>query len=247
MQNEKLQINLAPGMEKAEVIIREVTVVNELPVKPPIKLNIEGVINTVTEFLLKRQDSSTQIQPLRCHILVNRDKISITLVTNENDEYLEGIISAILAKHPKFEEFGINSGKVWTPSELGLFFKMNRSFFKNKEENMKLVTELMNFKATVDSKIERSLKESGDRTDNFSQVVNSNLPKAFTLRLPIFKGMQAEDIEVETFAQINGREVAFVLLSPGANQAEEEIRDKAIDEQLMEIREICPGIAIIEQ
>jgi hypothetical protein len=247
MQNEKLQINLAPGMEKAEVIIREVGVMNELSVKPPIKPNIEGVINTVTEFLLKRKNEFDQINEMRSHILVNRDKISITLITNENDEYLKGTICATLAKHPKFEEFGINSGKVWSPAELGMFFKMNRSFFKNKEENMKLVTELMNFKATVDSKIERSLKESGDRTDNFSQVVNSNLPKAFTLRLPLFKGMEAEDIEVETFAQINGREVAFVLLSPGANQAEEEIRDKAIDDQLKEIREICPGIAIIEQ
>ena len=247
MQNEKLQISLAPGMERAEVIVREVTVVNELPVKAPVKTSIEGVIDTVTEYLLKRSDQPDQINQKRCHIIVDREDISITLVINENDEYTKGSVRGVLSKHPKFEEFGINSPKVWTPSALGLYFKMNRSFFKSKEDNMTLVTELMNFKAKVDSSIERSLKESGDKTDNFSQVVNSNLPKSFTLKLPIFKGMPAEEIEVETFAQINGREVSFVLLSPGAQATEEDIKDKEIDAQLQEIRQICPDIAIIER
>lgn len=247
MQNEKLQINLASGMDKVEVILREVNEVNELPVKAPRPICIEGVINSVTEFLLKRKDQIEQINQKRCHIVVNRENISILLIINENDEYNFGTVQGLLRNHPKFVEFGINSSKVWTPSALGLFFKMNRSFFKSKEENMTLVSELMNFKVKVDSSIERSLKESGDKTDNFSQVVNSNLPKSFTLKVPIFKGKPAEEIEVETFAQINGREVSFVLLSPGAQAAQEELRDKEIDAQLKEIRDICPDIAIIEQ
>ena len=52
---------------------------------------------------------------------------------------------------------------------------------------------------------------------------------------------------METFAQVNGREVAFILLSPAANQTMEEIRDKVVDDQLKAIREICPDIAIIER
>jgi hypothetical protein len=58
--------------------------------------------------------------------------------------------------------------------------------------------------------------------------------------------MEAETLEVETFARINGREIAFVLLSPGANQTLEEIRDSVIDAQLEQIHEIAPDIAIIE-
>ena len=94
--------------------------------------------------------------------------------------------------------------------------------------------------------IARAVKENGNRTDNFAQVVNSNLPESFTIQMPIFKGMQPETIEVETFAQVNGREVAFVLLSPGAQATLEDLRDKVIDEQLKQIREIAPEIAIIE-
>ena len=247
MENERLQINFAPGSEKAELIIREVSSVNELPVKAPVKIFIIGTIGSVTEFLKQRMDQTDQINQKRCHILVNREKISIELVFNENDEYQRGTIKGLLAVHPKIEEFGINDGKVWTPTELGMFFKMNRAFFPSASDNMKLVTDLMNFSGTINNKIEKSVKESGDRTDNFSQVVNSNLPKAFTLRIPIFKGMQAETLEVETFAQINGREVGFILISPAANQTMEEVRDKAIDDQLEVIRSICPAIAIIEQ
>ena len=247
MQNEKLQVNLAPGMDKAEIIIREVEKVNELDVKAPLKLNIEGVIGSIAEFLSKRNDQQDQINQKRCHILVDREKISIKLVFNENDEYLTGSIKGTLAEHPKFKEFGINTGKVWAPIELGMFFKMNRSFFTDIKENMKLVTELMNFTAKVNSSIERSAKENGDRTDNFAQTVNSNLPPSFTLKIPIFKGTPAETLEVETFANVNGREVAFILLSPAANQTMEEIRDKVIDEQLEKIRLLCPDIAIIEQ
>ena len=148
--------------------------------------------------------------------------------------------------HPKFVEFGINTGKVWTPAELGLFFKMNRAFFATREDNMKLVTTLLNFTATINNKIDRAMNENGSKTDNFEQVVNSNLPKSFSLVMPIFKGDKAESIEVETFAKIDGRQVAFTLISPGAQATMEEVRDKAIDEQLEQIRAICPEIAIIE-
>ncbi len=246
MQTEKLQI-IPNETGKTEVIIREVSSVNELQVKAPLKLKISGTIGAVSEFLNKRFDQLEQVNQKRCHIIVDREKITIELVTNENDDYNTGTVKGKLEFYPKFVEFGINSGKVWTPQQLGLFFKMNRSFFEDRSENMRLIALLMNFTATVNNSIERSVKENGDKTDNFSQIVNSNLPASFQLKMAIFKGTPAESIEVETFAQINGREVSFTLISPGAQAALEEIRDKAVDEQLEAIRSICPDIAIIEQ
>lgn len=103
-----------------------------------------------------------------------------------------------------------------------------------------------NFTATVNNAIERSIKENGDRTDNFAQVVNSNLPESFTLSIPVFKGGDKENLEVETFAKIDGRNVAFVLMSPGAEETLETLRDAAIDKELEAIKEIAPEIAIIE-
>lgn len=131
-------------------------------------------------------------------------------------------------------------------AELGMFFKMNRAFFADRKTNMDLVTALMNFTANVNHTIERSIKENGNRTDNFAQVVNSNLPEAFELNIPIFKGMPAERLEVETFAKVDGRDVALVLLSPGSRETLEDLRDRVIDDQLSRIREIAPKIAIFE-
>jgi hypothetical protein len=50
-------------------------------------------------------------------------------VTNDNDEYLKGVVTGELMQNPKFIEFGINTGKFWEPNEFGQFFKMNRAFF----------------------------------------------------------------------------------------------------------------------
>lgn len=245
MQNEKLQINFAPGMAKAELVLREGVAPKELDPKAPVKTKLNGVIGAVVEYLTKRINTG-QFAQKDCHILVNRENIEITLIINEADEYKRGEIVGKLGYNPKFVEFGINGGKVWTPTELGMFIKMNRAFFADRAENMKLVSCLMNFTADVNNKIERAVKENGNRTDNFAQVVNSNLPESFTIQMPIFKGMQPETIEIETFAQVNGREVAFILLSPGAQATLEDLRDKVIDEQLEQIKEIAPEIAIIE-
>lgn len=246
MENEKLQINLASGMEKAEIIIREVNTANELPVKPPVKVDIKGTIGAVAEFLLKRGDEPDQVNQKRCFITVDRSKMSITLITNEHDAYNSGTVVGTASVHPKFVEFGINAQIDWEPNALGQFFKMNRAYFADKSENMNLVTKLKNFEAQVSTQIKKQKDENGDFADNYSGVVMSSLPGAFKLQIPLFKGRPAEEIEVEFYASINGRTVFLQLFSPGANQAIEDIRDSMIDEELEDIKTICPDIAIIE-
>lgn len=246
-ENKKVVVNLPEGTTQTEVIIREGAACKILDPKAPVKINLSGVIGAPVEFLKKRLSEVEQINPKRCHVLVDRQKVSISLITSENDEYNTGKVVGTLQTHPKFIEFGINAGKSWEPNELGQFFKMNRAFFPDKAENMKLVSELKNFEATVNSKVEKQKSEKGDFKDNYSGVVMSNLPAAFTLELPIFKGMPAESIEVEFYASVNGRDVALQLVSPGACQLLEDLRDKVIDDEVVKIRELSPEIAIIEQ
>ena len=54
MQNEKMQIKLDKDCQKAEVVIREVDKVNELPVLEPENVNISGTITSIFSFLEKR-------------------------------------------------------------------------------------------------------------------------------------------------------------------------------------------------
>jgi hypothetical protein len=244
-ESKKVAVTLPEGTSYAEVTVREGQAVKQLEPKAPVKTGLSGIIGVPVEYLKKRVQTG-QFSQERSHLIVNREKIELSLIINENDEYERGQITGKLEFHPKFKEFGINTGKIWTPTELGQFFKMNRAFFPDRKTNMDLVTELMNFTATVNNTLEKSVKETGGNSDVFVQTVNSNLPKSFSLIIPIFKGMQSEELEIETFAKIDGRTVSFTLLSPGASQTLEEIRDRVIDMQLEQIRDIAPDIAIIE-
>lgn len=232
MENEKMQVNFAPGMTEATLRVIELHEENELPVLEPDKVELAGTIGSVYEFLLKRISEKEQINQKRCYILVDREKMTLKLVTNETDSRNKATVRGELKYYPKFLEFGINTSKTWEPVQLSKFFKMNRAFFKDAQYNMELVTVLKNFKASIDSKVENSRQDNGSRTDNYSQVVNSNLPASFNLIVPIFKGRPAEEIEVEIIADVDGRNIRLSLCSPGAEVIVEEERNKAIDEQL---------------
>lgn len=244
----KYVINMDGNSEKPqEIIIREGNAPEMLEPKEPVRIDLKGVIGAPVEYLTRRAGETDQFNVKRAHVIVEREEVKITLVFNENDEYTRGTVVGILSYHPKFIEFGINSGKGWQPNKLGEFFKMNRAFFPDRDKNMELVSLLKGFEAKIESNIERERKENGSLKDNYSKVVQSNLPDTFTIRIPIFKGAQAEDLEVEIYASVDGHDVTLSLVSPSACQLLEDQRDKVIDEQVAAIRALCPDIVIIEK
>lgn len=231
------------GKYKAEVVLRHGEAPAMLPELEPRNVKIEGQLMCVKEWLRTRVDCYDVKDSF---VAVDRDAMTITLVTDQSDERYHNEVTGKLETATELEVLGINTGKVWEPAELALVMKMSRALFASKEENMMLVSQLMNFTADVNNKIERSLNEKGDRTDNFAQVVNSNLPKSFKLQTRLVKGGPVEDFEVETFAKVNGRDVRFMLLSPEAKYVVEEARDYAIDAELADIRKEWPELAVLE-
>ena len=237
-----LEIN---ELQDRELTIRKGKAREVLPELEPTNIDIHGTIGAPAEFLAKR--INTGLFDIKdCHVLVDRDNVKITLIINERDKRRYGKIVGKSEYSSIFVKFGINGGKIWTPSELGLFLKMNRSYFPVRQDNMLLVSCLMNYTATINNKIERSLQENGSKMDNFQQVVNSNLPPTFCVSIPIFKGENREEIEIETFASVDGRNVMFSLLSPGAEEVRCCTLDARINAELDKIREIAPEMAIIE-
>lgn len=225
-----------------EVVLREGKASVALDPKEPEILSITGTIDAPFRWLEKRVELINQKS---ANIIVNRDNMGLALTIDETN-YYQTEISGILQASKEMQEFGINTEKKWEPIKLSQFFKMHRAFFKDKSENMMLVSTLKNFKAKVNQDIERSKEENGSKIDNYSQVVDSNLPKSFKLNIPLFKGFSFEEIEVEIYADVDGRDVSLSLVSAGANEAIEEYKNKVIDEQLKHIRLIAPDIVIIE-
>lgn len=225
-----------------EVVLREGEAPVVLDPKEPERVVISGTIDTPFRWLEKRIELINQKVS---NIIVNRDVMGIALTVDETN-YYQSDIRGELKTSKEMMEFGINTEKKWEPIKLSKFLKMHRAFFTDKSQNMMLVSTLKNFKAKVNQDIERSKEENGSKVDNYSQVVDSNLPKSFKLNIPLFKGFACEEIEVEIYADVDGRDVSLSLVSAGANEAIEEYKNKVIDEQLEQIRQIAPDIVIIE-
>lgn len=254
MNTEKMNINFAEGETVKELIIRETNYVNEpLPILEPKKVCIEGTISAPFAFLKKRwnapmgfQTEDPQIDHARTHLFVDRNNMKIVLVCNETDARNGMVIAGHIELSRQYKSFGVNMDVQFGPEELANFFRINRSYFKDRSENMVLVTTLKSFRANIETEVEREKKDNGSVTDVYKKVVNSNLPKSFKVCIPIYKGAAPEEIEIEVIATVNGRDVALELISPDAASIVEEVRDKLIDEQIKLIAEFAPEIPIIE-
>lgn len=225
-----------------ELVVREGIAAKQLDQKEPLEVSICGNLDSPFNWLEKRVST---IDQHKTYILVDREEMSIWLNIDETNCY-GASIKGKLRLSEIFVAFGINSSKTWDAQQLAHFIKMNRAYFPDKSENMNLVSTLKNFRAKVNQKLEQSKEDNGSMTDNFSQIVVSNIPKSFKMQLPIFKGTVPSEIEVEIYPDIDGRNVTLSLISAGANEIMEETRDKNIDIELGRIREIAPDIAIIE-
>ena len=221
-----------------EIVIREGRAVE---LKEPVKVDIAGTIDAPARWLETRFDC---LKEKTCYVIVNRERLSIFLRCNENNHY-GSQVSGSLVISPEIKKFRINEGHYITNFEMAELIKMNRAHFENKTVAMKLVTELQNFKAKVDKEIEQSNNNRGDRRLLINQAVEHNLPEAFNLRLPIFKGTDKQTIQVEVY--VNPSDFTCTLVSPEANDLIEEMRDREIDAVIDRIRERCPNIVIIEQ
>ncbi|WP_262247005.1 hypothetical protein [Parapedobacter soli] len=225
--------------KSCELIIREG---NALPVLEPIKVRIAGTLDSPFRFLQKRID---EIDQKKAHITVSREELELHLYFNEDNAYDQGHIVGMITPHPTFKKFGINSGRYITTYEMAELIKMNRSAFENRQEAMKLVSALKNFKAKVEKDMEKANDDRGNRKVLLQQTVESNVPESFKVVMPIFKGMPKETFEVEVY--FNPDDLTCTLVSPEANDTLEEIRDSAIDQVLDNIRQIAPDIVIIEK
>ena len=104
-----MQINLDKDCQKAEVVIREVDKVNELPVLEPEKVNISGTIASIFSFLEKRWGCEGQIDHEHTHIIVDRDNLSMTLIANETDARNKMVVAGKLQLSRQFLAFTSNN------------------------------------------------------------------------------------------------------------------------------------------
>lgn len=212
-----------------------------LPLQEPKYVSIHGTIDAPARWVEKRKND---IVSADAHVLVDRDRMTITLNTDENSAYMDQIVGT-LTLSTEMQEFGINTGEYMSCFDMADRIKQLRSYFETQQDAMKLVTELRNFKAKIDKELEVSDDKRGNQKILRAQTVESNLPKSFNVNMPIFKGTEKRTFEVEV--EINPNDLSCTLVSPDAHDIVVQERDSQMDGVLVRIAEAAPNIVIIEQ
>ncbi|WP_162984861.1 hypothetical protein [Mesonia aquimarina] len=245
MKDQKINVSVENGVK--ELIIRHGEA-EKLPAirKPAV---IEGTISVPrihlenpSNWLTDKVENGDNVLAFS-RIEINREKKSIEFIEDEGREW-ESHFLGVLEFTEIFEKFGINSDKSYTSLELGEFIKMNRSHFETRDKAMKLVNELRKFKAKVDKDIENADDGRGNRKILLAQAVDSNIPESFKITIPIFKGQPKQTLDVEI--SIDAGDLSCRLISPEANDYVEQMRDKLIDAEIEQIRELHPTLRIFE-
>lgn len=212
-----------------------------LPLQEPKYVSINGTIDAPARWVEKRKDD---IVSADAHVLVDRDRMTITLNTDENSAYMDQIVGT-LTLSTEMQEFGINTGEYMSCFDMADRIKQLRTYFETQQEAMKLVTELRSFKAKIDKELELSDDKRGNQTIMRAQTVESNLPKSFNVNMPIFKGTEKRTFEVEV--EINPNDLSCTLVSTDAHDIVVQERDNQMDAVLGRIGDAAPNIVIIEQ
>ncbi|MCQ2105904.1 MAG: hypothetical protein MJZ26_08940 [Fibrobacter sp.] len=236
---EQIQETIAEAVTNGtinEIVIREG---KALELREPEAVRIVGTIDSPARWA----EAKSGIDINRSHVSVNRDWMTIELKIDETSPYgtdIEGRLEWSM----EFKKIGINTNNYMTAQQLAELIKMNRAYFENRTQAMKLTSDLMSFKAKVNKYVESSDNNRGNKSLILNQAVEHNLPEAFTLSIPLFKGQPKTNIECEVY--VRAEDLCCTLVSAQANEVIEDTKNEIMDVVIDRITTALPGIAVLE-
>jgi hypothetical protein len=185
--------------------IKHVTIITgttpEVPNPKPI--SIVGNIDAPSNFLEGR---FKDFKECRNHCLVSKTKGVIKLVLNEQDVLNRYEVTGKIEVSDKFQSLGINADKHYTPEALANRFKLLRQIFVSNLEHAQICAILRNLKAKINADLEKNDDRRGNVGLYFKQTVESNMPEAIKLRVPLIEGAEPTEIEVNVILETNGNQ-----------------------------------------
>jgi hypothetical protein len=200
----------------------------------------EGTLQMINEILSKSIQSRISCDYI---LSINKPKRQMNLVARPGYPDLQHY-SGQLRFSKILEEFGINTGLSRTTHELADFIKMNRSYFETKDKAMHLVKVLKSFKAIVNKDVESNDDNRGNKKILMDQAVESNIPDAFKVNIPVFEYHVKELIEIEIY--IDSTDLSCQLISPEARDYVNDFSDNLIDAEVAIIKESFSDLRVIE-
>lgn len=229
--NEKLVAQQATAKESIEVVYRTGEAINP---KDPKTISFEGVLSSPFDYLRQRPGEGSVGGT---YATVNKEKGLIVLHLNERDHFRNEITGRLKVSE-KFTELGINAEKPKTPEGMAKMLKLKRAYFKSIEDHARIISILRNVKAKINQEVEAARDNGGNRTDLFKQTVESNIPKEFTLRVPLIQGGEPFEFPVEVILEAGDGEIYCYLESVDAAEEMDRVFEKMVNEQVQELQKV---------
>lgn len=219
--DDKHQYNITT--DKKELVIRHG---DAAPIREKDPLEINGNINAPAEYVKFRKPD-----PKITHLIFDFDSKKISLFVDENNE-LKDVITGQIKTNPFLTQFCINTDKRFSLKSLASVLKRLRYFFKDKEANMEIVSRLMNFSGKFEEFIEAQDNQRGDKLDTHSiKMVQNEIPQSFVLSIPVFKGEESREFQVDILFEKRDKSLSLWLESPELNEIELSEVERIFNEQ----------------
>lgn len=235
---DELKLNF-PSFEGNELIIREGNAPDHVD---PVKLVSSGDIRTVGTFIKGRAIVSNlqTVNPSTTIVTVNKEAGTIYLETNPNDKF-GSMVSGLLEISDELKPWGINRDQKFTQRQLIKMLKFNRIYFKDQATQQDLLKQYTAFKFQTATSGHVNNDERGNKSVAIEKNVETNIPKEFTLKMPIYKGEREIEFRVEICLEVTDGGATFWMESIELHELQQ------IEKEIIFAREldICKGLVVI--
>ncbi len=226
-----------------EIIFREGDAAIIEPVIKDVDVVLSGTITSCSELYLKRPK---QFEEDRAHIIYSKkpEALSIVLKTNEHKEKPHYNVTGKLELSEEMKNFGIVYGfsqnpKNYSTSDLAKLLRFNKRLFQNESDAFKIIEGLSKFTASVQATVSKIDEQRGNKSGHYDVKVDSSIPMAFSLSMPLFKGKPSKKFDIQICFDVRGvNDIILWLESMDLATLIQEDANKYIDEELEKMKNI---------
>lgn len=208
----------------------------------PVRFIASGDIKTVSTFIKGRTevDGLQGVDVDKTIITVNKEAGTIHISTDPNDRFASDLTGSLVMSD-ELKIFGINKERKFTQKQLIKLLKFNRIYFKDPLTHQDLLKQYTAFVFQTSTQGHANLDDRGNKSAAIAKTVDTNIPKEFTLKIPIYKGEREMDFRVEICIEVTDGGAEFWLESVQLHELEQ------IEKELIFKRELeaCAGLVVI--
>lgn len=198
------------------------------------KVKVNGNIAAVYDYLQQRIKF---LKPNESHIVVDKEKGTITLTENEGST-IEKTIVAKTSTNERLSSLGINTDKKYTAKELVKMFKFNKFLFDSPQEVDNLIARVNSLTVKTNTVVKQTQADKGGNSGFvYEKNTDIELPNLL-MNCEIYSGDEKKTFTVEIWGTATDASVLFWLESTELNVLEVTTSDSIIDEIVDKIKKI---------